>query len=485
VHFQADAAIMSQTFADATSASESKVASRARLPVIVAVCAAALVFGLLLPIAPLTAVLVLVVIPLALLAPFASLSVLIAGTVLVPFEVQDSFAVIGGRDQPGLLFVDAVMLLSLCRLAWLMVRRRVPIDAALLAGIAVGVICAAALAFGIAHGAEVSEAGHEARRMALGVGAFLMAWPLMRDRRTRRRLVWLLLAVGLALGLWGLAQWMFSVEYTTSADIGVRPGVDLTSAGRGQLQGGMFAYPVAVTLAWAALVSGRARTVPVRWLLALVICLNGLCLLLTFERTLWAGAALACLVVTVASGPAARRLAIRLAVTALAIMIAIAAVAPGEARTAVERLLSVARVSTDESYTYRVIESRAVAELIAQRPITGSGFGATITWEEEDVFAKITTPFVHNGYLWLAWKIGIPATLFLVVLLSSAVLRRTPSGDNRDWRTLRRGSQAALLALLLISVMFAAFDVLGITATMGLLVAICHSPADDEPEEPG
>ncbi len=476
---------MNQTFADATPASESTVTSRARLPIIVAVCAAAAVaFGLLLPIAPLTAVLVLVVIPLALLAPFASLSVLIAVTVLVPFEVQDSLAVIGGRDQPGLLFVDAVMLLSLLRLAWLMARRRVPVDAAMLAGITVGVICVAALAFGITHGAEVSEAGHEARRMVLGVGAFLIAWPLMRDPRNRRRLVWMLLAVGLALGLWGLAQWMFSVDYTRSADIGVRPGVDLTSAGRGQLQGGMFAYPVAVTLAWAALVAGRARTAAVRRLLALIIGLNGVCLLVTFERTMWAAAALACLVVTVPLGPTARRLAIKLAAAGLAV-IAIAAIAGGEARTAVERLLSVARVSTDESYTYRVIESRVVGELIAQRPITGSGFGATITWEVEDVFGQITTPFVHNGYLWLAWKIGIPATLFLVLLLSSAVLRRARSGDSPDWAALRRGSQAALLALLLISVMFAAFDVLGITATMGLLVAICHSPADAEPEEPG
>jgi O-antigen ligase len=476
---------MKPTLADAKWAPDSEVTFRSRSYVIVVVCVAALAFGVLLPIAPLTAVLSLVVIPLALLAPFASLAVLIAVTVLVPFDLQDSVAVIGGRDQPGLLLVDAVVLLGMLRLGWLMVRGKLPIDTALLAGIAVGVICTAALVFAIVYGADVSEAGHEARRMVLGVGAFLMAWPLMRDRQARKRLVWLLIAVGLALGLWGLAQWVFSVEHTTSADIGVRPGVDLTSEGRGQLQGGMFAFPVAVTLAWAALVSGAVRTAAVRWLLAVIILLNAVCLLLTYERTMWAATAVACLVVIVVSGSAARRLAIRWTVTALAITVALAAVAPGEARTAVERLLSVARVSTDESFTYRVIESRAVGELIAHRPITGSGFGATITWEEQDVFGQITTPFVHNGYLWLAWKIGIPATLFLVLLLCRAVIRRVPSGDSGEWRTVRRGSQMSLLALLLISMTFPPFDVLGITAAMGLLVAICYSPADAEPEEPG
>jgi hypothetical protein len=50
---------------------------------------------------------------------------------------------------------------------------------------------------------------------------------------------------------------------------------------------------------------------------------------------------------------------------------------------------------------------------------------------------------------------------------------------------MRRGSRAALLALLLISAMFAAFNILGVTALMGLLVAICYSDADVESEDSG
>lgn len=474
---------MSQTLTDNTIAAPNwKQDFRWRLGITAAVCVVALAFGVLVPISPLTAVLTVVVVPLALLAPFASLSVLIAVTVLVPFEIQDSFSVIGGQDQPGLLVVDVVMILSLIRLAWQVVRRKLKIDAELLAGMGMVLVCAAALALGIALGADVSEAGHEARRMVLGVGTFLVAWPLLQDRRNRRRLAWLLLAVGVALGLWGLFQWIFSVGFTWS-DVGVRPGVDQTSTGRGQLKGGMAAYPVAVILAWSVLISGRVRRVPAKWLLVLVILLNGVCLVLGYERTMWATTAGGCLLLVLAAGPAARRIAVRSAVVALTITVVLAAAAPGEARAAIERLMSVARYSTDDSYLYRVIESHNVIGLITARPFTGSGFGAIITWGAEGEFGTVTTPYVHNGYLWLAWKIGIPATVFFVLLLCGALFKSSPSGETDYWRAMRRGSRAALLALLLISVMFAAFSILGVTALMGLLVAICYSHADIEPQD--
>jgi len=45
---------------------------------------------------------------------------------------------------------------------------------------------------------------------------------------------------------------------------------------------------------------------------------------------------------------------------------------------------------------------------------------------------------------------------------------------------LRRGSQASLVAVLLICVMFPVFNALGITALIGLLVAVAYS---GEPED--
>lgn len=441
-------------------------------------CSAAFLFGAFLPVAPRTAVAALVLIPIAFAAPVAALAIVIAVTVLVPFEIQDTFAVIGGRDQPGLLVVDALVMLGLLRIGWMVVRRRLEIDLALLTGIGLALICTAALVWGLTHDADVSEAGHEARRLVLGVGGFLLAWAVMADQSARRRLARVLIVIGLALGFWGLAQWMLSVGYTSSADIGVRPGVDLTTAGRGMLQGGMFAFPVAVTLAWAALVSGRVRQQSVQWVLATIVVLNGICVLLTYERTIWLATAVACVLVVVITGAMAVRPAIRWVVVGLATLACVAVIAPGEARTALERMMSVSQVSTDESFTYRIIESDAVVKAIAERPITGAGLGATVTWDGRGDFATLTTSFVHNGYLWLAWKVGVPAAVFVVLVVCMAIIRRAPGACGSEWRSLRIGSKASLVALLLICITFPAFNVLGITAAMGLLVAVCYSRAE-------
>ncbi|MFH9002377.1 O-antigen ligase family protein [Streptomyces afghaniensis] len=441
---------------------------------------AALAFGALLPGAPLMAVAAIVVIPLALGAPVAALSVLVAITVLVPFEVQDQFSAVGGSGRPGLLLVDVLLVLGLCRVGWLILTRRLETDMPLLAAAGVALVVTGALAWGITHGAAVSEAGHEARRVMLGVGAFVLAWPVVRDKAARRRLDGALIALGLALGVWGLIQWGFAIDYTSSADVGVRKGVDLTSSERGSLQGGLYAYPVAVTLAWAALVSGHVRSIPLRWLLAAIVCLNAICLWLTYERTFWVATVVACAAVVMMSGAHARRIAAKWApLGAVSLLVCLAALAPGEIRTAVERLVSVTQLEVDKSYEYRVIESQVVLDEIKSRPLTGSGFGATITWSKDNTFDTLTTPFAHNGYLWLAWKIGIPAAAFLVLVIAAAVVRRGPPGE--DWRrhTLRIGSRAALLALLLTGVTFPAFDALGITAVMGLLVAVCFGGGDD------
>ncbi|MFI6439229.1 O-antigen ligase family protein [Streptomyces sp. NPDC050759] len=440
----------------------------------------ALVFGLLLPGSPMMAVAAVLAIPLAFGAPVAALSVLIAVTVLVPFEVQDEFSVVGGSGRPGLLLVDVLLVLGLCRVAWLILSRRIRFDAPLLAAAALALLLTGALAWGIAHGAAVSEAGHEARRVMLGVGAFVLAWPLVHDQAARRRLYRTLIALGLALGAWGLLQWGFSIGYTSSADVGVRHGVDLTSSGRGSLQGGLYAYPVAVALASAALVSGRVRSIPLRWLLAAIVCVNVICLWLTYERSFWVATVLACAFVVMVSGAHARRIAAKWApISVVSLFVSLAVLAPGEVRTAVERLVSVTHLQVDKSYEYRVFESRIVGEQIKGRPLTGSGFGATITWSKHDTFQTLTTPFSHNGYLWLAWKIGIPAAAFLVLVVAAAVVRRGTAAE--EWRrhTLRIGSRAALLALLLANVTFSVFDVLGITAVMGLLVAVCFSGDDD------
>jgi hypothetical protein len=448
---------------------------------VVAAMLAALAFGLALPLAPTTAIMLLVLVPLVLLAPVAALAVLVGVAVLVPFGLQDSFAIVGGRGTPGLLLIDGVLLLGLCRVAWLVQRRRLTLDKPMVIAAVVAFLCTAALALGILQGASISAAGHEARRVVLAAGTFLLAWPIVKDPVARRKLGPILLAIGLALGVWGLAQWLLGTSYTTSAaDVGVRPGVDLTSTGRGQLQGGLFAYPVAVTLAWTALICGAARSTAMRATLAAVLVINGCCLLLTYERTFWAVTALGCVLAAVWSGATARGRALRWAALCTGGIATLAVLAPGEIITAVERLLSIGQLEDDNSYSYRVIESQAVIDAITQRPVIGSGFGAAITWGEDSQFAAQTTPFTHNGFLWLTWRFGIPVALFVFGVVVWAVLRRPPAGDAWPWRILRIASRAAIVGVVLVNITFPAVNALKITALLGLLLAICISPPDHD-----
>lgn len=57
----------------------------------------------------------------------------------------------------------------------------------------------------------------------------------------------------------------------------------------------------------------------------------------------------------------------------LGALVCLSMAAPGEALMAVKRLMTVSEVSTDRSYSYRVIESEAAIDEITARPVTGSG----------------------------------------------------------------------------------------------------------------
>ena len=455
---------------------------RTRLPAAALVglaIVAAAAFGAALPEQPLAALALVALVPLAFGAPVASLGVLLVLTAVVPFDVQNRLAFIGGEDAPGLLIVDLLVVLALCRVALLGWTGKLRGEVPLLVAGALGLVLAVLLVEGVVRGAELSEAGHEARRLGMGVAGFILVWPILRRESLRRPLYGVLLGLGLVIGVWGLAQWFFSVGFTAGGDVGVRPGVDLTSSGRGSLQGGLYAFPVAVTLAFTALVSRGVRTVEVRFLLAAILLLNGLCLLLTYERTFWVATGVACLMAALRSGPEARRAALAWgALGAVTLLLSLAVL--GELQTAVERLTSVTQYGTDESLEYREVETSNVAQAITERPLTGSGLGATITWGKQGVFGEQTTPFSHNGYLWLAWKMGVPAAILLVLLIGMAVIRTGPVEDER-LRMLRTGSQASLLALLLIGVTFPPFNAFGITAVMGVLAAACFQPRPGSP----
>ena len=250
-----------------------------------------------------------------------------------------------------------------------------------------------------------------------------------------------LLGIGLALGLWGLIQWFGHISFGAAGDFGVRPGVRLTSAGSGQLQGGEYGFPVVIVCCVGALLSGATHRTAVKWLLWLAIAVNAIACLVTFERTFWLSTMLGIGFVVLHARRDQRNKALLALPLIVAISIgALAVAAPSELTTAKQRLLSIGQASTDDSVRYRVVETHFVMREIRAHPLVGSGLAATIFWGQPwaQVPAK-SYAFSHNGYAWLAWKLGIPAAALLVLLILGAIALRAPPGDARS----RAGSAAA------------------------------------------
>jgi hypothetical protein len=408
-------------------------------------------------------------------APVASLLLLLLVTAVVPFDAQNAVAFGGGTGSPGVLPSDVLLLGGLARAAFVLfdapLERRSRMALALLAGFLV--LACLQLFHGLRLGNDPGTTGAELR-VLLGFGAALIAMPIVADPRQRARLFKGLLVLGFAVGLWGLAQWTLDIPFTASQDAGVRAGVRFTSAGRGQIQGGLFAFPVVVVLGTAALLSHEIRSTRVRAAIVAVIGLSVVDLVLTYERTFWVATLVALLVLALKADRTQRLRALTLGPALIVLVVAgMAMAAPRDLTAARQRLASIGQYGTDLSVRYRLTESRHVTREIRAHTLTGSGLGATILWGRAYEGVRPTVEsFAHNGYLWLAWKLGAPAAALAIVLLASAVLRRGPPGMATTFGALRGGAQAALLLLLLASITFPAFEALGITAVMGLLVAL-------------
>jgi O-antigen/teichoic acid export membrane protein len=447
-------------------------------PPTLAVGGAALV-GMLAAVEPRLAVALVVgglVVALPFVAPVAHLLLILFVTAIVPFDLQNAVAFGGGQGSPGLVLSDVLLLGGLARAAVVLLdtpldRRRRWVLALVAAFLAVAGL---QLLHGLRAGGDPGISGAELR-VLLGFGAAVIAMPILADPRLRERLFKGLVGLGLAVGLWGLAQWTMDIPFTAAEDAGVREGVRFTSEGRGQIQGGLFAFPVAIVMGVAGLMSHEVRSLGMRGLLVAVVALNAVGLLLTYERTFWVATLLALGVLGLRTSPEQRLRALAIGPALIVVvLVAMAILVPRDLTAARERLASIGNYGTDLSVRYRVNESRHVMREIRAEPLLGSGLGATILWGRAyEGVRPATESFAHNGYLWLAWKLGAPATALLLLLLGAAIVSRGPPSPTTTVGAVRVGAQAALLLLLVASITFPAFEALGITAVMGLLITLC------------
>ncbi|MEJ7787935.1 MAG: O-antigen ligase family protein [Solirubrobacteraceae bacterium] len=423
---------------------------------------------------------------LAFAAPVTHLALLLFGTGIVPFDILNAFGIGGGADSPGLIVTDLLLLGGILRAGLLLSAQRLSQRPLIIGALLAGFIAVVALQFmhGLLLGGSPGDVGAEAR-ILFAIATFFVAVALLSDQKQRDRLLRALLVLGLLLGTWGIAQWLLKLDFSTTGDFGVREGVGLTTAGEGQLQGGLFGYPVATVIAFAALLSADTRSLAARLGLFAVVVLNATSLLLTFERTFWVATVLGLAFVAVRSGRAQRLKAVfAIFGTAVLVFVVFSTVAPGQLQTARERLLSVGQYGTDDSLRYRRVESRHVAEQIRERPIAGSGLAATIHWGRPwQQVPPRTVRYTHNGYLSLVWRLGLPGALLIFAVLVWSIISRPPPGETPRSLAVRNGCQAALLVLAVGNVTFPTFSGLSIMPVIGVLLALVATSTRSQPED--
>ena len=438
--------------------------------------AVAVVFGAAVATAPMLAagaVFALLVTLLAFVAPAVHLTLLLFVAAVVPYSIQNAA---GGAA--GLILVDVVLMTGLARAAVVLAQQ--PLDArralAVVATLAVMLIAVLQFVHAIDAGRSAGDAGNELRSV-LGLSALLIAIPVLADAAQRTQLFKGLIGVAIILGAWGIAQWVLAIPFGEAGDVGVRAGVSFTSNGRGQVQGGAYAFPIAVVLSFAALASGHVTSAVARAGLLLALSLNALSLVLTFERAFWIGTAMGVLVVIARTGHVQRLRALLWTPVAVLLVAGLfASVAPGQFTAANERLLSVREYNDDSSVSYRVIESQHVLTEIRKHPVVGSGLAATIWWgrPSEGVPPRIFV-YSHNAYLWVLWKLGAVAAAILALLVA-LVLFRPSTGRDGLGESLRRGAQATILVQLVLGVTSPIFNT-SATPLLGLLFALCLIPS--------
>jgi O-antigen ligase len=411
--------------------------------------------------------------------PVANLAVLLFLTLVVPFQVLNRFGV-GGANSAGLLLSDLFLLAGL---AWAALTvPRLPLDRRnyfyALGLTAFLVFVALQFLHGVRSGNNLSETGQEAR-VLLSIGAFLIALPLVSHPASRRRLLGAVAVVALLLGAWGMLQWFGHLTFGAAGDVGVRSGVRLTSNGVGQLQGGEFGFPVAIVGSFTALAFGEIRSIFWRSLVAVALVLNVASCLVTFERSFWLATIVGvAYVVVFAPGRGRTKVLVVLLGSAVLALGALWALSPATFTTAQQRLNSISSYASDSSVRYRLVESQFVYDRIRAHPLDGSGFGASIFWGQPWAQVPPTTRhFSHDGYLWLAWKMGVPAAALLVVLLVGALFRRRRMDEETLPRVARRGAQGAIAGLLFATLAFPSFSQVSIVSTIGVLLAFAVSPA--------
>lgn len=238
----------------------------------------------------------------------------------------------------------------------------------------------------------------------------------LREAPGAAKLARVMLFMATAVSLIALLQYGFDIQIAREGRVGGLEtlGVIENDLTRVQMQGYSF---VMVGLAWAMVTATRGGrrlfvALPLSLLFAAALYVN-------FGRALWAWSILAVLMCGVVLG--LRRAALlgsALVVLGALGLASLAMLRPAVIDSAVNRIASVAdEGAIRTSGGWRRLENEASSARIAQSPLVGIGLGGEYRpWLSEIRSFSEHTRYVHNGYVFTALKLGIPALAVLLWL---------------------------------------------------------------------
>lgn len=142
------------------------------------------------------------------------------------------------------------------------------------------------------------------------------------------------------------------------------------------------------------------------------------------------------------------------------------------------RIATLSSMSSDLSLHSRVVESEWLIEkYIPESPIIGYGYGVPYRFPNPISHRVISVLFVHNGYLWAAFKYGIPLAMMLMWVIAYPIirlLRQCPSRNQGFDRAIIAACAGYTIGVLLMNITSSLFA--GIAAMMNF--AYCWALLD-------
>ena len=213
-------------------------------------------------------------------------------------------------------------------------------------------------------------------------------------------------------------------------------------------------------------------------------------LILTQSRGYWLGFAFGALAMEMLSDRAGRSRVAAISAVSLGVGLAFVFFLFGDFATLLfagllDRVLSLAAGASDMSLVNRMLEISAAWQWIRVNPILGYGLGTEFSFFDLTISGTRTWAFIHNGYVGLLYKFGIPGTIVIMSFWIGSIVRGIRSIRVKgldSWNM--RGCLVAVgvLASLLVSGMtanpFFLSDTLLVFGVFGGLCASASSASD-------